>query len=214
MIQVRNVTLTDKTLTLDYRVSNPFEEGIWVCYDTWVHGEQGLQNTATRIHGETVRIKLCFNLESVGGAVFSDPLAVAKYVRLRPVESCSGRILLDLPIRGYSREGREGRKERKQIILHRAILEVGYLRTFGPKWTKILDSRAEKLRKEGIKPKPIVDGPYYILPVDPLITEEALDGQLREVMYLHYKSFVDKEESAEVLITDVDISCSVVVDDE
>ena len=213
MVQIRNLTLTDATFTLDYQVSNPFEDGIWVCYDRWVHGEQGVQDVATRIDGETVWIKLLFNLAK-RTASFVNPPAIAKYVRLSPGESCSGRILLDLPIRGYSREGREGRKERKQIILHRAILEVGYLRTFGPKWTKILDSRAEKLRKEGIKPKPIVDGPYYILPVDPLITEEALDGQLREVMYLHYKSFVDKEESAEVLITDVDISCSVVVDDE
>ena len=214
MIQVRNVTLTDKTLTLDYRVSNPFEEGIWVCYDTWVHGEQGLQNTATRIHGETVRIKLCFNLESVGGAVFSDPLAVAKYVRLRPGESCSGRILRNLPIKDRVHQWRAERKEHKEIVLHRAVFEIGYIGKFGPEWDKIIASWADKFERGGIKPKPKVDGSIYYLPVNPLITEETLDGQLREVMYLHYKSFVDKEESAEVLITDVDISCSVVVDDE
>ena len=42
MIQIQKLTLADKTLTLDYRVSNPFEDAIWVCYDTWVHGEQGV----------------------------------------------------------------------------------------------------------------------------------------------------------------------------
>ena len=40
MIQIHKLTLTDYTLTLNYRVSNPFEDSIWVCYDTWVHGEQ------------------------------------------------------------------------------------------------------------------------------------------------------------------------------
>lgn len=212
MIQIRNLTLTDKTLTLNYRVLNPFEDGIWVCYDTWVHGEQDVQNTSTRIDGETVWIKLRFNLESVGA--FEDPPAVAKYVRLPPGESCSGRILRNLPIKDYLREWRAEHKEHKEIVLHRVVFEIGYIGTFGPKWNALLDSWAEKFEKESIKPKPKVSGSVYYLPVDPLITEEKLDGQLREVMYLHYKSFVNKEESAEVLITDVAIPCSVVVDDK
>ena len=219
MIQIQNLTLTDKTLTLTYRVSNPFEDGIWVCYDTWVHGEQDVQSTSTRIDGETVWIKLRFNLESLGA--LTNPPAVAKYVRLPPGESCSGRILRNLPIKDYLREGRAEHKEHKEIehkeiVLHRVVFEIGYIGTFGPKWNALLDSWAEKMKEGSIESKPRVFGPYryYILPVDPLITEETLDGQLREVMYLHYKSFVKKEESAKVLITDVAIPCSVVVDDK
>ena len=106
MIQIRNLTLTDRTLTLNYRVLNPFENSVWVCYDRWVHGEQDVQNTSTRIDGETVWIKLRFNLESVG--TLSDPAPVAKYVRLPPGEFHSGKILLNLPIKDYSREWRAG----------------------------------------------------------------------------------------------------------
>ncbi len=144
MIQIQNLTLTDKTLTLDYRVSNPFEEGIWVCYDIWVHGKQDVQDVTTRIDGETVWIELSFNIESEG-TYFVDPRAIAKYVRLRPGESFSGRILLDLPIGDYSREPGERPKEHKQIVLHRAVFEIGYLRTVGLKWKKLRDSLSEEL---------------------------------------------------------------------
>ncbi len=58
-------------------------------------------------------------------------------------------------------------------------------------------------------------GSVYFLPISPLITEEELDGQLREVMYLHeYSSLQGKEESAEISITDVNILCSVVADNK
>jgi len=211
MIQIQNLSLADKTLTLDYRVSNPFEEAIWVCYDTWVHGEQDVQNTSTTIDGETVRIKLHFSTERDPG--FSDPPAIAKYVRLRPGESHSGRIVRNLPTKDYVHEWRAERKEHEEIVLHRAVFEVGY---FAPKRNDLLDSLSEKFKEESTKPKPKVLGPYhiYFLPDSPLITEETLDGQLREVMYTKRTSLVQKEESAQVLITDVNISCSVVVDDE
>jgi len=212
MVQIQNLTITGKTLTLDYRVSNPFENGIWVCYDAWVHGEQSTQNILTRIDGETVRMQLRFNVERFPG--FVDPPAVAKYVRLLPGESCSGRILENLPIEDYMREERAEHKEHEKIVLHRAVFEIGYIGALGPKWDELIDSWSEKLKKEPIKPKPIIDGPYYILPVSPLLTEETLDGQLREVMYLYGASFVEKEEPAEVLITDVNIPCSVLVDNQ
>ena len=215
MIQIRNLTLTDGTLTLDYRVLNPFEDDIWACYDLWVHGERDVQNTATRIDGETVRIKLRFNRESVGGAVFRDPLAIAKYVRLSPGESCSGRILRNLPIKDYVSEWGAEHTEHKAVVLHRAVFEIGYIAKFGPEWDEIIASWADKFEKEGIKPKPKVGGWIYYLPVNPLITEETLDGQLRKVMYLEeYTSLVEKEEYAEVAVTDVAIPCSVVVDEE
>ena len=211
MIQIQEFSLTDKTLTLDYQVSNPFEDGIWVCYDTWVHGEQVVQDVTTRIDGETVWMKLRFNLDERSGS-FVNPPAVAKYVRLSPGESCSGRILLDLPIRDYSREPRTGGKEHKEVALHRAIFEVGY---FGPKWNKFFDSVSERIKKEPNKYKPIVDGPFYYLSISPFITQETLDGKLREVFYMvEYTGFVSNEESAEAVVTDVAIPCSVVVDEE
>ena len=214
MIQIRNLTLTDTTLTLNYRVSNPFEDSIWVCYDIWVFGEQDVQNTAARIDGETVWIKLRLNLRPV--VAFVDPVALVKYVRLPPGEFCSGRILQNLPIKDGLREWGAEHKEHKEIVLHRVIFEIGYI---GTKWNAFLDSlaekMAEKMKERSIEPKPRILGPHYVPPVIPFITEETLDGQLREVMYLYEHSSLEKrEESAEVLITDVDIPCSVVVDDK
>jgi hypothetical protein len=211
MIHIQNLSLTDKDLIIDYRATNIFEDSIWVCHDTSVYGKQDVQNVATRINDETVWIKMCFNLGS--SRVFVNPPAIAKYVRLLPGESCSGRIVQDLPVRDYKREWRAENKEHKEIVLHRIVFELGYIGSFGPKWNALLDSWAEKMKNGSIESKPRADGPYYHLPVNPLITEETLDGQLREVMYLRqHTSIEEKEKSAEVLVVDVNIPCSIVIE--
>jgi len=208
MIELKDITVTEETLTLDYRVSNPFDDDIRVCHDTNVYGNQEVQHAAARIAGETFWIKLRSNLDE--SIVLTNPIPIAKYVRVPPGESYSGRILLDLPTRDYSRELRRDGKEHEEIVLHRTIFEVGY---FGPKLDKYFDSVAERIKKEGIKPKTFVRGKYHYLPYDPLIAEEMLDGQSREVLYVGLSSKSD-EESAKVILTDVAIPCSVVVDDK
>ena len=86
-------------------------------------------------------------------------------------------------------------------------------RSFGPKWQARIDSDAEKMKEGLIPSKPSVLGNFYFIPVNPLITEEKIDGRLGKVMYLMERSsIVEKEESTEVLIVDVNIPCSVVVD--
>lgn len=40
MIQIQNLLLTDNTLALDLRVSNPFEGDIWVCYGSSFYGKE------------------------------------------------------------------------------------------------------------------------------------------------------------------------------
>lgn len=210
MVQIQNLTITDANLILDYRVSNPFDDDIRVCYDTWAYPNQAAQDAATRIEGETVWIKLRSDLDRGPDIVIVDPPAVAKYVRLLPGESCSGRIHLNLPIkdRDYLREFFADRKKHEEIVLHRAVFEVGY---FGPKWNMVFDSSHEMLKKKSIKPKPMIMGPNYYLTFDPLITEETLDGRLREVMYMTGRPH---QQSVEVLIADVNIPCSVIVDDK
>lgn len=203
MIQIQDLTLTDKTLTLDYRVSNPFDDDIRVCHDTNVYGNQEVQHVAARIAGETLWIKLRSNLDE--SIVLSNPSSIAKYVRVPPGESYSGRILLDLPIRDYSRELRRDGKEHEEIVLHRAIFEVGY---FGPKLNKFFDTVSEMIKEEGIEPKTIVLGKYHYLDNDPLIAEEMLDGQSREVLYVGFTLEGD-EESVKVVLTDVAIPCFV-----
>lgn len=54
-----------------------------------------------------------------------------------------------------------------------------------------------------------------ILTVEPLIVEEKQDGQSREVVYVgSLWPSSSGEESAKVVITDVDIPCSVAIDDK
>ena len=68
---------------------------------------------------------------------------------------------------------------------------------------------------KGTEPKLTVVGPYYYLSHSPTITEETVDGKLREVIYVEHSGAPPKnEESAQVVITDVAIPCSIVVDDE
>jgi hypothetical protein len=214
MIEIKDITITKENLTLDFRVPNPCEDDIRVCCSTWAHGKQDVQKATTRIAGEKVWIKLCFNTEKKNPG-FVNPPAMAKHVLLRAGESFSGSIPLDLPIRDYSHEPREGSKDRKQIVLHRGVFEIGYLRNVGPKWNKLLDSWSEKLKKESIRPKPRVIGSYYCLPISPLVTQETLDGRLRELLYIEeYTSLKQKVESEQVVITDITIPCSVVVEGE
>jgi hypothetical protein len=213
MIQIQNLSLTDKTLTLDYRLSNPFDDDIWVCYDTSVYNKQEVQHAATRIDGKTVRIQLRSNIERFPG--FQNPYFVAKYIRLKSDEFCSGRIVRTLPAKDYVREWRESRKEHKEIDLHRVVFEVGY---FGSKWNKYfnsLDSISRRSMKNTNKSNIRKVGKHYYIQPGPLITEETMDGQLREVMYRsELDPFLRNEEFAELVMTNVTIPCSVVVDDK
>ena len=212
MIQIQNFSLTDKALTLDYRVSNPFEDNIRVCHDTGVYGNQEVQHVATRIDGETLWIKLRFHLEM--DTSLRNPPAIAKYVRLSPGESYPGRIRLGLPIENMSPvySFHAGPEKRHEIVVPCAIFEVGY---FGPRWNEFFDSVSEGIKKQGIKPETMVIGKFHYLQSNPLIAEETQDGQSREVTYISelWPSLRD-EESSQVLITGVNIPCSVAVDDK
>ena len=211
MIQIENLTVTEKALTLDYHVSNPFTHDIRICQDIDTEGKYDVE---TRIDAETVWIRLRLDCVTEHTAV-RGPVAIAKYLRLPPGESHSGRILLDLPIRNaspaYDLRFWERRKKRKEIVLHHAVFEVGY---FGPKWNKFFDSKSERIKQEPIKSKPTVIRSFYYLSFNPFITEETLDGKLREVIYVQPWSSVRNQECAQVLITDVDIPCSVSIDDK
>lgn len=212
IIQIQNLALTRDALTLDYQVSNNFEDDIRVCHDTRIYANQEVQHMATRIDGETVWIKLSFNLERDN--IHRDPPAIAKYVRLSPGESYSGRIRKNLPIKIGSpvRSVQEDGEKRQEIVLRRAIFQVGY---FGPKWNTFFDSVSERIRKRGIKPETMVIGKFHYLRYDPLIAEEMQDGRMREVTYIsQYWPNLRYEECAEVVIADVNIPCSVVVDDK
>lgn len=208
MLEIENLTVAENALTLDYRVSNPFAYDIRVCQDIDVYGRYDVE---TRIDAETVWIKLRFNLED---NAFSSPPPIAKYLRLSPGESHSGRILLNLPIRNASPVYYfdEDRKEHEQIVLHRAVFEVGY---FGAKFGKFFDIVSKQIKEKGIKPKTkgVLLGSG--LPFQPAIVEEIQDGQPREVVYVDDRwPSISGEESAKVVVTDVDIPCSVVVDEK
>jgi len=210
MIQIQNFTLTERNLSFDYKVSNPFAEDIRVCQDINVYGNQ---HVATIIDAETVRIQLRLNIER--DKALRDPPAIAKYLRMPPGESYSGRILLNLPIRNASPVNyfpEEEDKERMQIVLHRVVFEVGY---FGIRLNKGFEVIAKTLKEWGIKgdiPIDPVSG-LHDLRGGPVIKEEIQNGQSCEVVYINEGwSTIKAEEFAKVVITDVDVPCSIAVD--
>ncbi len=80
---------------------------------------------------------------------------------------------------------------------------------------KFFDSVSERIKKEGIKTDPISSGRGMLLTFVPLIREEIQDGRSREVVYFtDMWPTLNRQESAKVAVTDVDIPCSVVVDDK
>jgi hypothetical protein len=189
MLEIENLAVTEKALTLDYRVSNHFGYGIWVCEDIDVDYEYHVE---TRIDAETVWIKLRFNLES---NVMPYEAVLAKYRLLLPGESYSGRILLDLPIRNASPvyDFNEDRKKHEQIVLQRAVFEVGYFRGDSIYGSILIQDNQ----------------------IEPRIEEEIEDGQSRKFLYFtELWPGISEEKSAKVDITDVNIPCSVVVDDK
>jgi hypothetical protein len=96
IIAIENLATTEKNLTLDYRVSNPFPYDIWVCQDI---DSEGKCHVETRIEPETVWIKLKFKVER---NVFRDPLAIGEYLCLPRGDSRAARVVLELPIRNAS----------------------------------------------------------------------------------------------------------------
>lgn len=198
MIKIENLTVTEKALTLDYQVSNPFEDDIWVCEDIDIYSRHDVE---TRIDAETVWIKLRSNLET---NILREIAALAKYRLLSPGESHSGQILLNLPIRNASHvyDFDERRKEHKQIVLNRLVFEVGYFE--GELVNRI--SEAQEKSKCGMSSEELQNTQFV-----PRIKEEIQDGQSHKFLYCeNYWPVLSKEKSAKVVVTDDDIPCSVV----
>ena len=216
MIQIQNFSLTDKILTFDYRFSNPFKDDIRICQDICVYGNQ---HVATIIDAETVWIKLRFNIRK--DKALRNPPVISKYLCLPPGKSSSGRILLNLPIRNASpinSFSEEDDKERKQIILRHVVFEVGY---FGPNTNKVFDSISELMKEQGIlkefgiKPDITVLGGVHYLPFSPLTVKEIQDGRSCEVVYVdEHCELISAEESEKVVVNNVEIPCSIAVDDK
>ena len=212
MVQIQKLTVTDANLILDYRVSNPFDDDIRVCRDTSAFGRT---HVVTWIDDETVWIKLRFNLEM--DHTLRNPEPIAKYVRLAPGESYSDTILLALPIRNaspvYNWDREDRGKEREDIVLHRAVFEVGY---FGGEFAKFFEVFRElNNRGEPVKGELVVVGGLHYITCNPLIMDEMQDGRAREIVYVRAGwASLGLEESVSVVLTDVNIPCSVVVEDK
>jgi len=202
MIKVQNIEVTEKTLTLDYQVSNPFKYDIWVCEDIDTRRKYDVE---TRIDVEMVWIKLLSNLET---NISLEIGTLAKYRRLFPGESHSEKIILNLPIRNASPvyNFHEDHKKHKQVVLHRAVFEVGY---FEGKLINTISDDLEKFKRG--RPAEELKNTQF----EPLVKEEIEDGQSRKFLYFtNIWLGISKEKSAKVIITDVNIPCSVVVDDQ
>ena len=202
MIKVESLTAEEKVLALNYQVTNPFPYDIWVCEDIDIQSGCPVD---IRIDAETVYIKLTYRLQS---NMLRDPPAYGKYRRLLAGEPHSGKIRLDLPITNISPVYyfKERGKSRKHVVLHRALFVIGYLEG-GP--ISRLRERIGTL-KRGFDDITLDE----VRRTEPIIAEETQDGQSREMLYLTCAGAGGMERCAEVLVTDVNIPCSVVVDDK
>ena len=199
IIKVENLTVEEKTLALDYQVTNPFPYDIWICEDIDTKGRYDVE---TRIDRETVLIKLKFKLNC---NIFRDPPAIGQYLCLPPGDSHWGRVVLELPIRNASPvcEFHERGKSRTQVVLQRAVLEIGY---FDGAFVDKVAEGIEKRKRDPALRKTLIQ---------PRIVEEEEDGRSRRFLRpRHTWPGILREKSAEVIITDVNIPCSVVVDDK
>ncbi len=215
MIKIDSLEVTDKTLTLDYRVSNPCADEIYICEASCVF--HCVEEAGTGIHADTVLITRCTKIN--GDTLFLvNPPDVAKYLRLRPGESHSWRIVLDLPIlklpSGVYSLDEDLANKGKRVVLHRAILTIGY---FPPRYNRFfVNASATSMAEMGIKDGDMsVVSPDFGLRIDPYVVDEIQEGKSRRVLYIGDNSpSQELEESVEVLITDVNIPCSVQVDDK
>jgi hypothetical protein len=201
MIQIENLTVTEESLTLDYRVSNPFTYHIWICEDV---DDYGRYDVETRIADGTLQIELRGDLEA---NLYISRVVYAKYRWLSPGESHSGRILLKLPVRNGSPRYDFGEfgKEQKRVVLHSAVLKVGYFEKY------VWNIAWEKYRK-GERPTNEEVCMDLLLQLAPGAERRPHSDN---IVYLpHWCPRLSMEESAKVAITDVDIPCSVVVDDK
>jgi len=204
MIQIDNLTVKEESLTLDYQVTNPFTSDIWICEDI---DDYARNDVETRIGDGTLQIKLRFDLES---NLYVPQVVYAKYRRLSPGESHSGRILLKLPIRNNSPiyNFREFGKKQKRVVLHRAVFEVGY---FERDLLNIAFEKISKIRKG--KPGPTKEETCLklLLLLDPIVIKHSDPN----IVYLpHWWPGESMEKCAKIVVTDVDIPCSVAIGDK
>ncbi|MHC4511920.1 MAG: hypothetical protein ACYTAO_23735 [Planctomycetota bacterium] len=147
-------------------------------------------------------MRLKFKLRS---NILRNPLAIGEYLRLAPGDSHSGRMVLELPVRNASPVYvfHEDGKSHKQVILHRLVFEVGYFE--GP----VIDDVAERVEKAKRDPN------LRETEIEPVIVEEIQDGQPRRLLRPNQIwPGLAWEKSAKVAVANVDIPCSVVVDDK
>lgn len=206
MVDIQDHSLTDKTLTLDYQVTNIFNDDIWVLLEK---NRSGFPYAITRIDEDWIWIKQRYCHEIVEPIDWANRLGRGEYLRLAPGESYSGKILPDLPIKDGFRELKDNRKELKKVVAHRIILEVGY---FGPQYSKMFRATAERF---GIKGNLDIALSHPYIPADFFLAETTRDGQSCEIAFMWKRwPFLRLEESAKDFRTNVDIPCSIVVDDE
>ena len=123
----------------------------------------------------------------------------AKYRLLRLGQSHSGKILLSLPVRNASPVYyfTKPRTELRRTTLNRAVFEVGYLKG------EVVDRAIEIMRLVRL------DDPNAKKSDNmPEVKEEMLGGESRKFAIVPYTwQEIDKEKSATLVITDVEIPC-------
>ncbi|MCX5644787.1 MAG: hypothetical protein NTZ17_08885 [Phycisphaerae bacterium] len=128
VLEIQRLAVMDKSVTMNYRVSNTFPEDIWVCEDIDGAGLYGGHTAVeTRIVDDSLKINLLGNLER---SLFFEKNVWARYRRLPRGQSRSQTIVLTVPVGNYSPVywAEIPRAPKKTIVLHQVMLKVGFFK--------------------------------------------------------------------------------------
>lgn len=227
-LQIQNVAVAPGSLTIDYMVSNPFEDDIWVCEDIDIADVYGCEATTT-IEGQTLVIRRRINLRA--NYVY-DTGPTAEYRRLSPRASRQARLTIGLPACNSSPVYDFRPEERgtpTPVTLYRAVLEVGYF----PGWfvrsqeaankqtitrdrdaVSILQGLArfldiERAAREMKEAPADSEGKVSVPAIE--VREEIHEGTSNKAVYVHFLPFYWEDRRAErvarAVLEDVVIPC-------
>jgi hypothetical protein len=179
VIQIDSFHLAERTLRLSYRVKNVSHQDIWVCEDMYPRptGDDP-QDFETRVTQDTLWIRLRYRHKP---GLFLPATDCARYRRIGSGWSCSGAILVDIPV-GNASPIDKFYGQKMPVSASRMVLELGYF--------------------DGDLPALVKDYPHF---------QPPWKGDPNTVLVSHLWEGLAREQATQISIADVAIPCMALV---